>query len=102
MTLEEIKRHLNVPHRLLREIIKALKDCRIVSETNSIENIPAYQPAQDPDRLTVARILHSYENNGQQLDVSESNEYVKLADDTIQKMDELLDNSRVNSLLKEP
>jgi len=101
MTLEEIKHHLDVPDRLLREIINALMECRILSETKTVENIPAYQPAQDPDRLDVARILHSYENNGQELDVPESNEYVKLADNTIQKMNKLLDKSRVNSLLKE-
>ena len=56
--LAELAVDLNIPYRLLHEIIYVLIDCCIVSEVvTEIPNDTAYQPALDINKIDVAYIL---------------------------------------------
>jgi membrane protein len=65
-TAEEISKDLNVPRTLLNSILEETKDAGIVSETCSEKGgVPAYQPAIDPELLTVKRVVDSVEKAGE-------------------------------------
>ncbi len=65
MTSKAISRFLDIPIRLVREIIADLAECGLVSATASKdEKEVAYQPARDINDFTVAFIIDALENKG--------------------------------------
>jgi len=101
LTGEQINSHFEMPDKLLREIINSLIACQILSETKTDDDISAYQPAQDTDRLDVMKVLNSYENKGQSIDTLKQNVEVQLIGESIVKMKSTLEKSKENKLLKE-
>jgi membrane protein len=65
MTASEISQKLDIPVRLVREIIYELLDAKILSETIT-KNVKemAYQPAQDPIRFTVRYVMQCLDKRG--------------------------------------
>lgn len=101
LTGEQINSHFEMPDKLLREIINSLIACQILSETKTDDDISAYQPAQDTDRLDVMKVLNSYENKGQSIDTLKQNAELQLIGESIVKMKSTLEKSKENKLLKE-
>ena len=101
MTADQINTHFEAPDKLLREVIRALMTCRILSETKTADDTSAYLPAQDTDRLDVCNILQSYENIGVPVKDLKTNEYIILITEIVDKMNFTLIKSKENKLLKE-
>jgi membrane protein len=77
----EISRTLEIPIRLVRQILQELVESNILSEIRKPEEEKEvlYQPARDADTLTVKRIVEALENRGaSDIPVADSEELKKL------------------------
>lgn len=65
-TALEIKLATNIPIRVTQQLLYELADMHFVSEVTSDEKgeESVYQPAEDLSRLSVGRLIDSYESNG--------------------------------------
>lgn len=65
MTANEISHKLDIPVRIVRDLIYELYDAKILAETvtKNIKEV-AYQPAQDPNRLSLSYVINSLDNRG--------------------------------------
>ena len=99
---DSIAHQLGIPVRLLRHLLHDLTEAGIIAPVRSIqEKVHAYQPAFDPDQMTIVTVLDSLENRGSDnLPVLQSAEL-----DQIRHLMESLriqnSNSDANRLLKE-
>lgn len=102
MTANEISHKLDIPVRLVREIIYELSEAKILSEmvTKNIKEL-AYQPAQDPSRLSVSYVMKSLDKRGiDTLPVNRTDE-LKSISDIIDTFNNELEKSPGNVLLKD-
>ena len=102
MTAEELANKLDIPVRLVREIIYELLDVGIVSETmtrNIKEN--AYQPAIDTGVLSVGYVLDKLDNlGGDQIGVKSSPELKEISG-LLELYNESFQKSPGNKFLKD-
>ena len=82
------------------EVLDTLVESRILSETTTNDDLVAYQPGQDTDRLDVSRILNAFEKHGHELKFEDKNELLRIADNIIDGSKEKLRKSNDNLLLK--
>jgi membrane protein len=101
LTFIEINNYFGASDRLLHEVVSMLLNGQILLEAKTDDNMQCYQPAQDTDRLDVAKILESYENEGLALQTEESKEILAIADGIIDKLNMGIEKSKENKLLKE-
>lgn len=100
MTAEDLARKLDLPIRLVRDIIYELSEVGLISETVT-ENVKenAYQPASDINNITVAHVFKLLDRRGtDQVNTENEDELarmVKLVDSFSQEME----NSKNNKLL---
>jgi len=102
MTANEISHKLDIPVRLVREIIYELLEAKILSETIT-KNIKemAYQPAQDPGRLTIGYVMQRLDKRGiDSLPVERSDE-LKSISGIINAFENELEKSPKNILLRD-
>lgn len=65
LVASEISKKLEIPIRIVREIIYKLIDAKILSEINTLhEKELAYQPAQDIHNLSISHILNAIDHTG--------------------------------------
>ncbi len=102
MTAEELANKLDVPVRLVREIIYELLDVGIVSETMT-ENIKenAYQPAIDTGMLSVGFVLNRLDNRGNNQMGVRSSQELKEIKQILDSFDESMEKSSNNKLVKD-
>ena len=101
MTTSEISHKLDIPVRLVREIIYELLEAKILSETIT-KNVKemAYQPAQDPSRLTIRYVMQSLDKRGiDSIPVDRSNELQSITG-ILSSFENELEKSPKNVLLK--
>jgi membrane protein len=81
-TATQISHKLEIPIRLVRQILFELADARIVSETvGESERAVAYQPAQCPEKYTVGYVVDALDERGSaDIPVAESGELEKLSE----------------------
>lgn len=96
----DLSAELNVPYRLLLDILDVLIDCQIVSEVlTDIPHETAYQPAMDINKITVSYVLERIQRNHTTdigiADSPELNEIRKILDEFAL----LMDKSQYNKLL---
>lgn len=98
----EIAKTLEIPIRLMREILHELVKSSIVSEIcENKKNETAYQPAQDIDLFTIKYVIDSVEHHGNDnIPVSNSKEMEKLSE-CLKTFGEVIEKSPANMLLKE-
>ncbi|UCH15038.1 MAG: YihY/virulence factor BrkB family protein, partial [Bacteroidales bacterium] len=102
MTASEISHKLDIPVRLVREIIYELSEVKILSETVT-KNVKemAYQPAQDPSRLSISYVIKSLDERGiDTLPVNHSDE-LKSISSIIDTFGKELEKSSKNVLIKD-
>jgi len=102
MTAEAISKQLEIPIRLVRDIIYALVDCEILSEINTqFEKEKAYQPAKDSNLLTISYVLNALDQRGNNkilaVASSEKNHIIKILND----FDVAIQNAKGTMLLKD-
>jgi membrane protein len=63
--VEEISRRLEIPIRFVNQLLSDLTQAGVVSRVSVDENkTVAYQPARDPDQLTIKFVIDALEHNG--------------------------------------
>lgn len=101
-TLSEMSKKLEIPIRLVSDIIYSLVDSGIVSEINTIhEKEKAYQPAQDINNLTISYVLNAIDHAGTDkilaADSTEKDQVKKILND----FDIAVQNSKGTMLIKD-
>ncbi len=102
LTESELTRQLDIPIRLVRQILFELVSAGIFSEVMSTSNKErAYQPSRCEEELTVKNVLDILENKGvSNIPVLESPELKKLRDN-LEAFSQAIKNSPANVLLKD-
>jgi len=99
-TVRQISQHLQVPPRLIQEIIEDLVDSGILTATSTNSQETAYQPARDINSMSIGFILGALENKGTSLQVTRTREIEALSE-ALQSFQNEVDNSPANRLLKD-
>ncbi|MDZ7832381.1 MAG: YihY/virulence factor BrkB family protein [Desulfobacterales bacterium] len=102
MTIRTISYRLEMPIRLVQEIVSNLSECGLVSQTapKDGENI-ACQPARDINELTVASIIEAMENKGgDAIPVAKTEAFLDLSE-TLREFNAAIERSPANRLLKD-
>jgi membrane protein len=98
----QIAEELNIPVRIVREIIYDLLAARIISETMNPEiREVAYQPAIDTSKITVSYVISKLENLGQAVPFEKETEQLRKINKIVDSFYEDIHNSPENTLLKE-
>ena len=102
MTANEISHKLDIPVRIVRDIIYELYEAKILSETVT-ENVKeiAYQPAQDTGRLSLSYVIKSLDNRGIESFPLDHTAELKSIFDIMNSFSEELEKSAKNVLLKD-
>jgi len=98
----QISLALEIPIRLVRQILHELVESRIFSDTKpGVHHETAYQPARDINILTLKYIIDALENNGtDNIPVSQTRELTTLSE-TIETFQKTIETSPANMLLKD-
>ena len=99
---DAIAHELGIPIRLLRYLLHDLSEAGVLTLIRSVqEKVHAYQPAFDPEQMTIAAVLDSLETHGtESLPVIESAELDQIRDSLVTFRRENR-GSEANRLLKE-
>jgi membrane protein len=102
LTGQDISQILEIPIRLLRQILSELVQSGIVSEIKAADrNDPAYQPAFAIHRLTLARVVEALDERGiGSIPVVETEASVSLSA-ALEDFREAVQRSPANRLLKD-
>jgi membrane protein len=102
LTYSQISDHLNMPVRLVHDIIFDLVASGLVSETKTKSDKEfAYQPARDISTLTIKTILEALDQNGtDDIPVAKTEDYRALSE-ALQNFSDAMENSPANKLLKD-
>ncbi len=102
MTAGQISHRLEIPIRLVRQIIFELNSSGLLSEIKTEEyKKVAYQPACDINSLTIKRVIDVLENRGiDNIPVAKTKGLEKLSK-KLETFGKIIDNSSENTLLKE-
>jgi membrane protein len=99
---DQIAQHLDTPIRLVHELLFELGACGLTSETVRSENgALAYQPAHDPDILTIQSVIHTMESWGSDKIPLQASESLGKISESLVAFNDLVKNSPKNSRLKE-
>ena len=98
--ISELSADLNIPYRLLHEIMYVLIDCNVVSEVvTDVANDTAYQPALDINRITVVYVLERIQkSSGIDLSLADSPELEQI-NTILDSFSATLEQSENNKLL---
>jgi membrane protein len=99
---EQISRELEIPIRLVNQILYDLVTSGILSEVRmEQEKYIAYEPARDPDTLTIKYVIDALESRGSDnIPVAQSQELDRLVG-RLNEFSDLLAKSEANRLLKD-
>ena len=102
LTYSQISNHLNMPVRLVHQIIFDLIESGLVSETRTkADKEFAYQPARDINKMTIQYVLEALDQTGtDDIPVAKTEDYVALSD-ALQNFGEAMEKSSANKLLKD-
>jgi len=100
-TATQMAHELEIPIRLVREILFELDNVGLVSETfDENEEIKTYQPAMDSDVITVKKVIDTLEQRGtDNIPIVQSKELDKISD-CLKSFSELIEKSPANMTLK--
>ena len=98
----EISHKLEIPIRLVRQILFELVESGIISQVRlDDDQVSAYQPALSPENITIKYVLDALEGYGSDnIPVGKSEELGKLTE-SLKKFDELIEKSPANLPLKD-
>ncbi|MBF0479125.1 MAG: YihY/virulence factor BrkB family protein [Candidatus Omnitrophica bacterium] len=102
LTATQISDEVDIPIRLVRDILFELTEAGIISEMqNSAYRLPLYQPAQDVNHLTIQFVTDVLEKKGTgSVPVTHNEELTKL-EQSLKHFEDLLKKSPANHLLKD-
>ncbi|MFW6114664.1 MAG: YihY/virulence factor BrkB family protein [Thermodesulfobacteriota bacterium] len=99
---EEISRVLEIPIRLVNQILFELVRCGVLSEVNAgKEADPRFQPARNVEVLTLSYVLQALDGLGtDDIPVEKSEELEKIRD-AMHEFEKVVENTSANQLLKD-
>ncbi len=98
----EIAERLNIPVRIVRELIYELLNARIITETLTLtEKEVAYQPALDPARITVGFVIDTLERQGNQIPIEKETDEITKLNTIVDSFYQDIKNSKNNTPLKD-
>jgi membrane protein len=99
---EQISRELEIPIRLVNQILYDLVTCGVLSEVMAGQGkCTAYEPGRDPDTLTIKYVIDALESRGSDsIPVAQSQEMDRLVE-SLNQFSDLLDRAEANRLLKD-
>ena len=101
LTAASIAQILEVPIRLVRQILFELVETRILSEVaNQEDEEAAYQPGRDSDSLTIQYVIDTLEKRGIDTIPTPHTEELKVLSESLQAFNDILVNSPANKFLK--
>jgi len=102
LTAQQISHSLEIPVRLVRQILFELVNSGIMSEVKTVnDKETAYQPAYDIHRLTIAHLLEALDQRGvESIPVAQSRELGVLLE-ALEDIREAASQSPANKLLKD-
>jgi membrane protein len=102
LTATQISQILEMPIRLLRQILFELVECEIISETKTEDyKEEGYQPARDTDAFTVEYVINALERRGiDNIPIAQGRELTVLTA-TLQTFEDAVSKSPGNKLLKD-
>jgi len=102
LTAAQISQRMEVPVRLVNQILFELVQARVLSETNgNDEREPAFQPARDVDTLTVSYVIEALEGIGtEDIPVSETAALDRLGE-SLERLREAVEQSEGNVRLRD-
>jgi membrane protein len=102
ITASEISHELEIPIRLLRDILNDLLDAKVLSAVNMGEARDlAYHPGCDINLMTIKYVLDKLDENGSgDIPVVETKELNKISD-SLKSFGKLIEGSKNNLLLKD-
>jgi membrane protein len=96
----QLSHKLDIPVRLVREILYELVSCGIATEVRHEDKIVSYQPGMDVEKLTIKFVVDSIENRGNaNIPVIKTDEFDKISD-CLAKFGSEIEKSPSNLLLK--
>ncbi len=102
VTAEKLTHHLEIPIRLVREILYELLQCGIIAEVKMPEERETgYQPARPLDVLTISYILDTLDSIGNDSVPVKQTECFKTLSDILKEFEKIIDNSPHNKPLKD-
>jgi membrane protein len=98
----KISRTLEIPIRLVRQILYELVACGVISQIKVDEDETiAFQPARNPDTMTIKYVVDAIEQCGSDdIPVAESEE-LKNLEESMKRLNDLVEKSPDNILLKD-
>ncbi|MHC4266489.1 MAG: YhjD/YihY/BrkB family envelope integrity protein, partial [Planctomycetota bacterium] len=101
LTAQDISHQLEIPIRLVRQILSELVDAKVISEVNhSKGNEAGYHPARDVNDITIKYVMDSLEHRGSdKVPVVKSNELEKITN-CLNNFGSLIEGSPDNVSLK--
>lgn len=101
-TDSEIADDLDLPIRLVREILRELHEAGIISEIiNAKDNSITFQPARTIESMSINQIIHMLENTGSSKIPVKQTEGVAEISKALEEFKTLLDSSPANVLIKD-
>ena len=102
LTASQISYALEIPIRLVHQILDEFVESGILSNTESLENKElAYQPARDINVITIKSIIEALEQRGvDNIPVAQTAE-LKALSETLQKFNAEIEKSPANRLIKD-
>jgi membrane protein len=102
LTAHQIAMALEMPLQLVQTSLNDLVDAKILSETESDENeVSAYQPALDINRLTLSYVINALDNRGDGEIPFPQNEASESLEAVMQEFKDAVDTHPANRLLKD-
>ncbi len=102
LTDSQISKQLEIPIRLVHQILYDLVESGLFIETRTIEDQNfGYQPARDINGITIRSILEAIENNGIDAIPVAKTEGLMVLSDALKQFSEAMENSPANRLLKD-
>ena len=100
MTAEEIADKMDLPVRLIRDILYELQEVDIISETvTPVVKENAYQPACNTDKLTVNYVLNKLERRGKDSIDTDKKDDLRMMAKIVDKYGEIFEKTPENKLL---
>jgi membrane protein len=99
---EQISRKLEIPIRLVNQILFELVQCGVLSEVNGErENNPGFQPARNVEALTLSYVLQALDGLGTDDIPVEKSEELERLQKALEEFSGVLRNSEANRPLKD-
>ncbi len=102
LTANQISHALEIPIRLVNQILYELVECGVAAETKTEDDLEfAYQPACTINRLTIKHVIDALDKRGTDDIPVAQNRELKILLETIETFNDTIEKSSANKLLKD-